>query len=386
MRYVDAKAKNLNKMNGLDSNQKKIEKKKKYKWWIIVACALVLLVGIGFIFKEKTAEIFDPGTIVSTVTNINLDKTDERTNILLLGVDKRRIEDSSEVRTDTILFVSIGREEKNVVMLSLPRDLWVTIDNNYQMRINEVYDFRNGKEGYGVEKIQSVVEDITGMPVHYYSIVDFNMFKDAVNILGGIEVTVENDFVDYQYPVDGMENSICGRTQEEIDKMVEEERYIYEIFPCRYETIQFDSGPQIMDGDMALKFARSRKGTNGEDTDFARSRRQQKVIMALKDRALSLRTLVDIGKIKELFDLYSEYVDTNLAFKDIRDFYALASQVDYESVDSLVIDDRSDEDSGGLLYNPTDTSLYGGAYVLVPKAGDYTQIREYVQRNIYGDL
>jgi anionic cell wall polymer biosynthesis LytR-Cps2A-Psr (LCP) family protein len=138
-----------------------------------------------------------------------------------------------------------------------------------------------------------------------------------------------------------------------------------------------------MDGDTALKYVRSRKGTNGENTDFARSARQQKVIGAIKDKALSLETLINPVKIKELYQLYENEVDSNVDINDVQSFYLLSQQVDFNRITSIVLDDRSAADEGGLLYSPVDDELYGGAYVLIPKAGDFSQLHAYVQRYLF---
>jgi anionic cell wall polymer biosynthesis LytR-Cps2A-Psr (LCP) family protein len=139
-----------------------------------------------------------------------------------------------------------------------------------------------------------------------------------------------------------------------------------------------------MDGKTALKFVRSRHGDNGEDTDFARSKRQQKIIAAIKDKSFSFKTLLDINKIKGLYDAYVESVDTNVDFATIQTFYLLSKQIDLAKVVSIVLDDRSDANEGGLLYEPEDKTLYGNQYVLVPQTGDYSQIHAFVQKYLFG--
>lgn len=260
--------------------------------------------------------------------------------------------------TDTILLVSIGRVEHDVLLLSMPRDLYVENSKGYSTKINAVYTLE------GPEELQSVVEDVLGVPIHYYAVVDFNLFVNAINVLGGIDVNVQNAFTDYQYPIEGKENA-----------PIEE----------RYETISFAAGKQHMDGETALKFARSRKGDNNEGTDFARAARQQLVIEAIKEKALSLKTVTNASKIKELYDLYAEGIDTNLGFADVQGFYLLSQQINFDSIRSIVLDDRSEADKGGLLYAPIDTALYGNQYVLIPQSGDYSQIHAYVQRYLFGE-
>lgn len=354
MSYVDVKVKRPKPKN----------KPKSLKILIISACFLALIGG-GAVIAKKSAHWFDPISIVANVAASELKETDGRTNLLLLGSDKRTIGNLESELTDTLLLISIGRVEHDVVLISLPRDLWVEDPRGAKSKINAVYtlnkqdDFDNISGG---DAITDVVNQVLGVPVHYYAVVNFELFKDAIDTLGGVEVTVERDFIDYYYPVEGKENAPLDE---------------------RYETIEFKAGKQTMDGETALKYVRSRKGTNGENTDFARSARQQKVIAAIKDKALSLETLVNPTKMKELYQLYEQEVDTNVNLNDVQSFYLLSQQINFDLITSIVLDDRSAADEGGLLYSPVDDELYGGAYVLIPKAGDFSQMHAYVQRYLF---
>jgi LCP family protein required for cell wall assembly len=370
MRYVDLgnsvaalqEKRNEAELNGTSGQNVDIGKtassKKKFPKFLIFV-AFVLVVGVfAVFFGDRAVALFDPVSIVSTVAAADLKESDGRTNVLILGSDKRSVGETSSELTDTLLVASIGRVEGNVVLISLPRDLWVKAPSGYHSKINAVYAYG------GSEELMQVIEDILGVPIHYYAVVNFDLFKDTIDILEGIEIDVEKTFDDFYYPVEGKENAPDNE---------------------RYETIHFDAGPQTMDGDTALKFVRSRKGTNDEGTDFARAARQQKVIMAIKNKIFSLKTILDIKKLKELYDTYSENVDTNLSFADAQGFYLLSEQLDFDSFRTIVLDDRSAADSGGLLYAPIDRSLYGGAYVLIPRAGDFSQLHAYVQRYIFGE-
>ena len=355
-------------MDYVDLKIKKEDKKKKGHLWVKLLFLFIvvgLLISGGVALAKKGANWFDPISVVATVSASNLKETDGRTNLLLLGSDKRSVGTVESELTDTLLLVSIGRVEHDVVLLSLPRDLWVEDPNGYKSKINEVYT-NNKKNEYddisGGDAIMQVVEDVLGVPIHYYATINFELFKEVIDILGGIEVDVERSFIDYYYPVEGKENAPDNE---------------------RYETVAFDKGPQTMDGDRALKYVRSRKGTNGESTDFARSERQQKVIAAVKNKALSLDTLVNPTKIKELYELYSSQVDTNINFSDVQSFYLLSQQINFDRITSVVLDDRSAADEGGLLYNPQGDELYQGRYVLIPKTGDFYQVHAYIQRYLF---
>lgn len=359
----------------------KIRKIKKPKRSGVKVLAILLIIGMvvgsGIVLAKKGRGWFDPISIIATVAASNLKEDDGRTNVLLLGSDKRSSGAITSELTDTLLVASIGRVDHDVVLISLPRDLWITDPIGAKLKINEVYknyDRYLGSGGSPVEcngktlkssgdAIMTTVENTLGIPIHYYIVINFELFQEVVDTLGGVEVDVERSFSDYWYPVEGKENAPLSE---------------------RYQTVIFEQGLQKMDGERALKYVRSRKGTNLEDTDFARSERQQKVISAIKSKTLSLETLINPGKIKELFDLYEKKVDTNISFGDVQNFYLLSQQISFDKVVSIVLDDRSASDEGGLLYSPQDNELYGGAYVLIPKAGDFSQLHAYVQRFVFG--
>ncbi len=362
---------------------------------LFLLLAVIFVIGvILYFFRDRVKQAFSPISIVGSASALNLKQTDGRTNVLILGSDKRSLgaESGRNTLTDTILIASIGSVENDVVLISLPRDLWInnyTLENgyNYSSKINEVYT------NAGIEELEKQMEVILGIPIHYHVMVTFDLFENVVNILEEIEVDVENSFTDYGYPLEGRENDTCGKSQEEVDKIIEkakEENTLVNylgLFPCRYEVIKFEQGLQTMDGKTALKYARSRHGDNNEGTDFARSKRQQNVIMAIKNKALSLKTLINPIKLKELYNQYAENVETNIDIQSVQSFYLLSQQLDFEKIVSVVLDDRSEANDGGLLYAPKDRTLYGegNPYVLIPQTGDFSQIHAYVQKYIFGD-
>lgn len=340
----------------------------------------VLIVGvISVLLKDTLKNSFDPVSIAANMTSTELKETDGRTNVLVLGYDKRSMGTEGSQLTDTILVASIGKTDKDIVLISVPRDLWVKMPSGSNTKVNAVYAYE------GADGVKKVLEDVLGLPIHYHVLVTFDLFTQAIDILGGVNVDVETAFEDYEYPIEGMEANSCGRTEEQVKTMNEEGKSQLQIFPCRYQHIKFNQGIQPMDGETALKYARSRHGNNNEGTDFARARRQQRVITAIKDKALSIQTLINPGKLKELYDLYSKNIDTNIDLGTIQNFYVLSQQISFDKVVSVVLDDRSDADAGGLLYHPEDPAPYGGQYVLVPQTGDYSQIHAFVQRYLFGN-
>lgn len=338
-------------------------KRRGFKRYIVGGSVLTIIIFTSILVGAFIKNPLQPIRIIGGTQEIDLKETDGRTNVLLLGSDRRSNNPNvtSEL-TDTIIVASISKFDKDIVMISLPRDLWIP---GPYAKINEIYAYSyDPKTGtYDIEEVKNTVEAVLGIPIHYHAKVTFDLFEKVVDTIDGVNVPVEHSFTDYYYPIEGMENA--------------------ENIAARYETLHFEAGLQKMDGPNALKFVRSRKGDNNEGTDFARAKRQQLVIKAIKDKVLSTQTLLNIGKLKELYELYKENVETNIDWDATQNFALLATQVEFNEIRSVVLDDRSDADHGGLLFAPEDRKLYGERYVLLPKTGDYSQIHAYVQKYLF---
>lgn len=307
----------------------------------------------------------------------SLQSTKGRTNVLLLGIDRRKNEpitykdNSGNVhrngfRSDTMVVISIDLATKDTVMISLPRDLWVKIPKSETVgeqyaKVNAAYSLGNTYDypGGGNALAKRVVEDHLGLPLHYAITIDFEGFKKIVDTLGGVMVNIENSFEDWNYPIEGKENDPCGDSGN---------------YYCRYEHIKFEKGLQYMDGNNSLKYVRSRMGTNGEGSDFARARRQQRVLVAIRNKALTWQTLSDPLKIVSLASNFGETIQTDFDFKLYPQVYKLLSQVDFNNVRTTVIDPST---KPGMIIVPPPEG-YGGAYVLVPAKKDWSEVKDYV--------
>ena len=165
--------------------------------------------------------------------------------------------------------------------------------------------------------------------------------------MGEIEVCVEKSFTDNLYPTDDF----------------------------LYQTLEFIGGCQMMDGDTALKFARSRHGNNGEGSDFARAARQQKVILALKDKVFDWKTVFKPNLIYSLFEMSKDHIQTNVKKSEIVHFIDLAQKIVDNEIKKRVLDNSP---TGLLKAEITEQ----GAYVLVPRSGDYSELKNLAQ-NIF---
>ncbi len=378
MRYVD--------LGVAPYKNKQTYRKKNILKFGIAALLLGLVLYGGYLFywplSQLISEIIQrPGLVLSFIKNPGgeLTSSDGRTNVLLIGIDKRAstpysYKDSQGIvrkngfLTDTIIVLSVGKDTKDAVMISIPRDTWVDIPAwdsfNGAGKINSVYSIGNTQDypGGGLELIKKTVSKILGIPIHYAVRIDFEGFKNAIDTLGGIEVKVDRTFDDYLYPIEGKENATCP------DKT----------FSCRFTHIHFDKGLQEMDGEVALQFVRSRTGTNGEGSDFARAARQQKVLIAVRNKALSLGNLLDPAKVNKLLKDFGQSLETDFDLTAYPSAQRLLTEVDTTSTKKLVLDASAD----GLLYTPNSAD-YGGAYVLLPKGDSWSKVQKKVKNLLF---
>lgn len=342
----------------------------------LVLGALVLMIAI-LIAKGGVRVLFAPLSVFSKIINPNgLKENDGRVNILALGLDVRS-DNSPGILTDTIIVASIDTRGKNAALISIPRDLWVPLSQTYSGKINSAYSLG------GIDLTKKKVEEILGIPIHYWGIINFEGFKKAIDVLGGIEIDVENSFDDYRYPIPGKEKDTCGLEGEQENPSPQEAaseatKAAEKSFPCRVEHLHFDKGYQKMDGETALKYARSRYAIGVENGDFARARRQQKVIAATREKVLSFNTLTNPLKIKELFETYKKYIETNLGFPEVQALTDIGLKIKSGNVKNTIINKEN-----GLLISPSDNSSFGGASVLLPKGGDFSQIQAFVQEMLF---
>jgi LCP family protein required for cell wall assembly len=265
---------------------------------------------------------------------------EDRVNILLLGIGGAGHQGA--YLADTIIVASLRPSTKSISMLSVPRDLAVPILDYGYRKINNALAFGEQEDypGGGEQLIAEVVEEATGLPIHYWARVDFQGFIDVVDLIEGVTVDVERSFVDSQYPT---------------------ENY-------GYQTVRFSAGRQVMDGVTALKYVRSRHGNNGEGSDFARAARQQQVLAAVREKLLTVGTLLNPKRISGLIDAAQEHFHTNLELWEMARAANLIKEYDTEHVITEVLDNSP----GGLLKTQIGID---GAYLLVPKAGDFSEIQ-----------
>lgn len=323
---------------------------------LAIVAILLLAVGgfLGGKFYFAQTNIFDRGGDGAPALRSNLDPSelngegDGRVNIMIVGIGGPGHPGGD--LADTIIIASIDPFAKEVAMLSVPRDLYVNIPNYWSTRINaahaigEEQSFKeaNYPDG-GIGLLEKTLEKTLDIPIHYYVRVDFTAFKDAVDAVDGLVLNVETPVYD-------------------------------PTFAWEWQALDVGVGEQYFDGTRALFYARSRK--TSARGDFARSDRQREIIVALKEKVLNLGTYANPLKIAGLIDAAGNGVRTNLSISEMLRLYEIAGEVSSDKIVSVGLDNGAD----GLLAGQN----IGGASVLVPKAGDFSEIQEFV-RSIFVD-
>ena len=330
----------------------------KHLWLVRIGLVASILLGTflfialsGFIFEK--VGITNYGEVISNFIFAPASKVKSsggRTNILILGKGGEG-HVASEL-TDTIIFASVSHNNSRVTVVSLPRDIWIPA---IRAKINSSYYWgKQKKEEGGLILAKSTVEEIVGSPVHYGMVVDFSGFIKIVDVIGGVAIDVKRGFVDEEYPIPGRENDLCDGDP---------------VFACRYETIKFEKGRQMMNGETALKFVRSRNAEGEEGTDIAREARQQKVITAMKEKGLSLSTLLNPRKVFAIWKVLRDSLETDL---DTPSAAILVRRlISNKSTQSFVLPEE-------FLENPPISPRYDNQYVFVAKAGDWSEINKWV--------
>lgn len=280
----------------------------------------------------------------SKIPNLN-----SNNSIVILG--KGGMGHTAPDLTDTIMLLNFNIKQHKISLLSLPRDIWI---NSTKAKLNSSY-YWGKKNGKDYSLVSDSISEVTGIRPKNTVVVDFSLFKDLIDTLGGIDVYVENSFVDEKYPISGKENDLCGGDLN---------------YGCRYEKLEFFSGKTHMDGDLALKFVRSRNSIGDEGTDLAREKRQQKIVSAVKDKFLSINLLLNPIKLKSLFDLGVSHVETDidlyLALSYFKEFLNSKANVFYISIpEEFLVVSQGDK-------------KYDKQYVFLPKSGDWNSFQLWI--------
>lgn len=341
---------------------------------ILLGVLILAVIFLAPVLRVGKDLLFGPVGVFSVVkpSASEIKSTNGRTNILLLGTGGASHDGPN--LSDTIIVASIKTvfgpketpEQFPVVLISVPRDIYLDSLNG---KINTAYAQGTEKgNGAGLTLAKGAVAEIVGLPIHYAVRLDFSGFVQAVDVLGGVDINVMHAFTDNQYPLEGKETDSCGFSPQDvatISASIDPESP----FTCRYERLHFDAGMQHMDGATALKFVRSRHAIGNEGTDFARSKRQQLVISAIKDKIFSSDTLLHPDKFEKIYNVIKSHIDTDVDPGQVNNLVQLAVKYRGAKIISAAIDTN-------LLDNPP---VDERGWILLPKGGNWEQVHKFVK-------
>ncbi len=272
-------------------------------------------------------------------------KTTKPINFLLLG-EAGQGYDAPDL-TDTILVAHFLPDQNKIYLFSLPRDLLVKIPSgDTWTKLNTLYAFAKNNKNHEFDLIIQAAQNITGLTIDHYVLVDLNTVKDLVDTLGGVNVMVKKDIYDTTYP--GPNHS--------------------------YQTFSIQAGWRYLDGETALKYIRSRHSEHG---DFDRIERQQQILQALKQKVLTLN-FWDLPTFLKIFDTVASRIKTDMGLWQIKDYWDKIKDIGAQNII------KTDLENPELVI--TGQTILGGvnASIVQPRTGleNYEEIQKYIINTI----
>ncbi len=338
---------------------------------IFIALIVVVVVGGGWLaYKTLLAggNIFN-GNFFDVLQSQPLKQDSHgRSNFLILGTSEDDPGHGGAYLTDSMMVLSIDQNKKNAYMFSIPRDLYVkygmACNSGNAGKINEYFncvndDYKSSDaEQERLTKTQAFVGDIVGVDIQYGIHVNNTVIRDAVDAVGGVDVNIQGS------------NGDPGVYDTNFD------------WRCKYtcNLVKYTNGVHHLDGAHALYLAMARGDvapTYGlGNSNFDREKNQQKIIVALKEKATTTGTLTNLAKVTGLIDALGQNLRTNIQTKEIQTLMKLGAEIKTDSIKSISLfgGDKSVVTSGG----------YNGASVVMPSAGifDYSEIRAFIAGNL----
>lgn len=341
-------------------NVQKNVRKKSILGKIFLAIFILFAIFTAYIFykiytapeSEKDGGIFTQIKQLIMSSDKKLEgESQDRVNILVMGVGGGTHE--GPYLTDTLIVVSIQPSTKRVGMLSIPRDLYVPIPGFGEGKINTAYALVRAKNpDQAAQTTKTIIENIFKIPIHYYARVDFEGFVKIIDDLGGITINVENTLDDPYFPIEDGERQGNGAL----------------------EHLVISRGIRYMNGETALKYIRSRKARGVEGSDFARSKRQQKVMLAVKEKLLSPGTFLNFNGLSRIIQSLNAHIDTNLKIWEILRLHELTNNIPSLNINHVILDDGPKSP----LYASTSTD----AYFLKTKSDNWSDLQN-IAHNIF---
>ena len=342
--------------------------------WIFALVAVLLVLGgslvykTGFTFSQMQTGKEDLTFLLGDDNMATPTPESDRLNILLLGL-RGEGDPNGGLLTDSIMILSYKKSTGQVALISLPRDLYVMMPGQkYKEKINFAYALGFEKKGSAGALLYSrvAVSQATGLYFDYAVSIDHKALKEIVDILGGVNITLEKPFTETQQWTRGGDTGsspyffIRNETTQASSSAASGEKEVSQKW-----VFEIPAGTSHLDGETALYFVRARYSSS----DFDRVRRQQILLSAVKDKAFSLGFFANPVKIYQVLETLGSNVRTNIPLGEIPGLISLAQKINSKDVIHKVFDTTPE----GLLYS---TKNEAGAYILLPQGDDFSKIKE----------
>jgi len=332
------------KRNKKESKKPKSKARRIIKWTLIGLLIIVLAIGGYLAFKAINASdsVFK-GSVLDLVKTDPL-KVDAngRSNFLILGTSEDDPGHQGANLTDSIMVLSVNQTTKDAFTFSIPRDLEVQYGEacvpGYSGKINVYFSCVNDGDDDAAEqdrltKTQAFIGGIVGMDIQYGVHVNYTVMRDVVNAIGGsITVNIEGDEGQGPDPKIGIMDANfdwkCGPNYAK--------RKI--VCPPDGHFIDYEPGPQVLDAEHALYLAQARGDTTNvglAQSNFDRERNQQKILLAIREKATSTGVLTNVGHVTDLIDALGSNLRTNIQTKEIRTIMGLAKDIPSDKITSI---------------------------------------------------
>lgn len=352
---------------GFQSVRPKFEKK-SYKPLIkkIVITIAVILACIGLVVGVRLAQNLLKATEGGLFGLFRSDKLDGENegmvNILLAGNSADDLGHSGGQLTDSIMVVSVDTNNHKASIWSIPRDLWVPIEDHGHAKINAAYVYGEqdefDKSGYfpgGMGLLQQTIQDNFDIELNYYALVNYAALTRAVDSVGGIDVNIQSS----------------------------DPRGLYDPTFKRWEggPLKLPNGINHLDGTTALKLSRARGDSRGAygygESDFTRTANQRAILLALKEKVLSGSTLANPVTITKLSNAIGDNVKTNFETSELRRLQKVFGEIDGANIASRSLQDSKNDVKLLKSYRSSN-----GQSALIPEAGrdNFSDIQEFVAR------
>jgi len=365
-------APSLPRMDSIHTHNKKPHtkiRKKKLVVRIVVGIVATLLLaggwlawrGLGAVDKVLHGNVLSDAHALLTTTKLK-GEDQGRVNVLLAGDSADDTGHQGADLTDSIMILSIDTKNHTGLMLSIPRDLWVSIPGWSHQKINSANIMTSfNKNGYpkgGMGQLEEIIQSDLGIPIDYYALINYTAFKDSVNAVGGIPIDIQSD----------------------------DSRGLYDPNISRADNgpLLLKNGKQTLNGQTALNLARARGDPTYDgrvaygfsNGDFTRTQHQRQMLAALEQKASSAGVLANPLKISKLFSAVGNNINTDLTVGDVLRASQLTKGINMNKLQSLTLGASG---PNALL---SDYVTPAGQDALIPKAGldDFSQIQHYYQQ------